>query len=62
MTREPDLEQTREGLRAASPRLSRDVFQHDLELAREVQQALYPTQLPELRGAPSPPPISRHGS
>ena len=26
-------------------------FQHDLELAREVQQALSPRQLPELRGA-----------
>ena len=51
MTREPDLEQTRERLRAATPRSSRDAFQHDLELAREVQQALYPRQLPELRGA-----------
>ncbi len=50
MTREPDLEQTREGLRAATPRSSRDALQRDLELAREVQQALYPRQLPELRG------------
>lgn len=51
MTRQPDLGQTRDGLRAATPRSSRDPFQHDLELARELQQALYPTQLPELRGA-----------
>ncbi len=51
MTREPDLEQTREGLRAATPRSGRDALRRDLELAREVQEALYPRQLPELRGA-----------
>ncbi len=51
MTREPDLDRTHGGFRAATPRSSPEAFQHDLELAREVQQGLYPSQLPELRGA-----------